>query len=656
MKPRNHQFSSRDPSPITIPSTLDFHGLATDSRAKKDSSRKKRPSSADVYGGNPSGFNIDDSLPRRGTYGSKSIGPKTSEFAFFKKLKTNSSQKFQSLSINKEEYRLKKSSSSKCRGEGTNILRSSSRDFRPTSPMENFTCMDFDPFLSPVERAAKNSKFTMNKAFSPLEDTCSTEKWIGKDCDDRESRDIFSRKRQRLRQWVADCSFPDIDELCSKGNDFVSLLLSRLFPGGNEKNSSNIPESWSMEINTKYEILASTEQDIHFKKLHWMRTRNLAGVEYMPSLESGPSSHWSSSLSEDMLSSSDSPTCFAHHTFLQDNLGVTSCQLGGRKAVSCIESEPTFGFSIAEYESPLLSRCPLKELDDFHGFNGSLLGRELPALLLEWDFKNKTNEKSLAIACQNADLMGNSLELSSWDQQEYQNNEFESLGPSKLCTSSILTNYPQTFCPLLSAHPPSYEQYDYEFTEYVLEEDKDRAADFKYHLPLTLSDAATYPYLTEDCHDETTCNGSDSFFSPESHSSSIGKVSNEEHHSLGYETPLNSYGGRFLSLSGSIEEHHSPRHFLEFPLKEIILPHLNSEDEHWNSLDGSRYRKKLKNFSSYMIGIHGRPSFFQSSLEKEKTCPLVLDNSSWEESRGEKHYDDSEMPGFDPSSAFWCGP
>ncbi|GKU86161.1 hypothetical protein SLEP1_g723 [Rubroshorea leprosula] len=619
MKPRNHQFSSRDPSPITIPSTLDFHGVATDSRANKDSSRKKRPNSADVYGGNPSGFNIDDSLPRRGTYGSKSIGPKTSEYAFFKKLKTDSSHKFQSLSINKEEYRLKKSSSSKCRGdgnstvrndisnyaEGTNIFRSSSRDFRPTSPMENFTCMDFDPFLSPVERAAKNSKVTMNKAFSPLEDTCSIEKWIGKDCDDREPRDIFSRKRQKLRQWVADCSFPDIDELCSKGHDFVSLLLSRLFPGDNEKNSSNTPESWSMEINTKYKILASTEQDIHFKKLHWMPTRNLAGVEYMPSLENGPSSHWSGSL---------------------------------------------------KYESPPLSRRPLKELDDFHSFNGSLLGRELPALLLEWDFKNMTNEKSLAIACQNADLMGNSFELNSWDHQEYQSNEFESFGPSKLRESSILANYPQTFCPLPSSHPLSYEQYDYEFTEYILEEDKDRAADFKYRLPLTLSGTATCPYLTEDCNDETTCNGSDSFFSPESHSSSVGKVSNEEHHSLGYETPLNSYGGRFLSLSCSIEEHHSPCHFLEFPLKEIILPHLNSEDEHWSSLDGSRYRKKLKNFSSYMIDIHGWPSFFQSSLEKEKTCPLVPDNSSWEESRGEKHYDDSEMAGFDPSSAFWCGP
>lgn len=72
--------------------------------------------------------------------------------------------------------------------------------------------------------------------------------------------ELFARKRQKLRQWVADTSFPEIDELCSKGldtsmlmspfisiiydvmdwmrnflrYDFVSVLVGRLFPQSKE--------------------------------------------------------------------------------------------------------------------------------------------------------------------------------------------------------------------------------------------------------------------------------------------------------------------------------------------------------------------------------------------------------------------------------------
>ncbi|CBI37233.3 unnamed protein product, partial [Vitis vinifera] len=62
----------------------------------------------------------------------------------------------------------------------------------------------------------------------------------GTQCIDEEA---FSRKRQKLRQWV-DTSFPEIDALYSKGYDFISVLLSRLSPKTSENKVCSFNFHW----------------------------------------------------------------------------------------------------------------------------------------------------------------------------------------------------------------------------------------------------------------------------------------------------------------------------------------------------------------------------------------------------------------------------
>ncbi|GLU03770.1 hypothetical protein SLE2022_209530 [Rubroshorea leprosula] len=114
-----------------------------------------------------------------------------------------------------------------------------------------------------------------------------------------------------------------------------------------------------------------------------------------------------------------------------------------------------------------------------------------------------TNEKRLAVASQNINSVRNLSVVSSQDHLEYLNNEFESFGAYGLCASSILANYLQTSCPVLPSHSTNYQKYDYEFKEYILAKNEDRAVDFS-HLPLTFSCTVKYPYLTDDC---SLCNG-----------------------------------------------------------------------------------------------------------------------------------------------------
>ncbi|XP_054813065.1 uncharacterized protein LOC129313736 [Prosopis cineraria] len=69
----------------------------------------------------------------------------------------------------------------------------------------------------------------------------------------------FCRKRQKLRQWVVDTSFPDMDKLCSKGHDIVSMLLTRLISDSNGENKDNNPKLGTAVTATPHDFLLSQE-------------------------------------------------------------------------------------------------------------------------------------------------------------------------------------------------------------------------------------------------------------------------------------------------------------------------------------------------------------------------------------------------------------
>lgn len=56
------------------------------------------------------------------------------------------------------------------------------------------------------------------------------ETWLNDDnCPPNQNKhdDLFSKKRQKLHQWVADISYPEIEDLCSKGLEYI--ILDKLF-------------------------------------------------------------------------------------------------------------------------------------------------------------------------------------------------------------------------------------------------------------------------------------------------------------------------------------------------------------------------------------------------------------------------------------------
>ncbi|KAL8489988.1 hypothetical protein ACS0TY_025765 [Phlomoides rotata] len=77
--------------------------------------------------------------------------------------------------------------------------------------------------VTPVGQSLFSSP--LNKESEKAENQCS-------------EKGIFSAKRQRLRQW-AHSSLSEVEKFNLKGFDLVPLLLSRLFPKGNENNDSS---------------------------------------------------------------------------------------------------------------------------------------------------------------------------------------------------------------------------------------------------------------------------------------------------------------------------------------------------------------------------------------------------------------------------------
>ncbi|XP_022728408.1 uncharacterized protein LOC111283972 [Durio zibethinus] len=632
-------------------------------------------------------------VTQRDPQSNRDDGPKTSEYAFFKKLKKDAGQRFDSHSMQREKNQPNKLNSSECRGveEGTKIVRNiskssevtnitrncykefrsplsvanisskelgsllsikivGSKDSRSPLPINNVTRINFDSFLPPVDGAANNSEVNLKNAFSTFESICSIEDWLEHDSNNKrlggsqsDQVDLFSRKRQKLRQWAHN-SFPEIEELFSKGYDLISMLLSRLLPWSNEKNTCGSAESAPMESNTNAELLACPKSDIPSEKLYRLPKRNNMEVEYMPYLENGTSCYWSDRSRETMLSNICSPT-YKNHSTLQKNLELPSCELRRKNLISCIEGESTFGFPLVRHGSfPPFSS--FKEPDDLHDSNGSLPGREPHLLLLEWDSVN-INERSLSATCQNTNWTIIPAVRSSWDHKQILNNWCELSDIHELCSSPVQGNYPQDFCTLLPPNSTSYGKHD--FGRSILEEEEETVAELN-HLPLTLSHSSKGLNLIADCDlYGIACKGSetnDILRSPGNHFGFMSRALGEENSTPGFGTHLSfALDVEWKCLQSSDlrrERCLSTYNDLQFLEKEIIYSNFLSEDEFESSSVGSSCRSLMS--SEDMVDIHDWQSFyFQISRNKDKAYPLLLDKSSWEDCTEETYDSDNQF-------------
>ncbi|XP_075647877.1 uncharacterized protein LOC142618748 isoform X5 [Castanea sativa] len=444
--------------------------------------------------------------------------------------------------------------------------------------------------------------------------------------------EIFSRKRQKLRKWVVETSYPHIEELCSKGYDFVSLLLSRLFPESNENSGFKKSKSRDIDIDTKSQFLNSLESHSQLKKLSHIPASNYMEPDHASHLDDGPSSCWLNRSPEGVLSTFYTPPSDASIACLKYEMRETGYEVGRRSPVLCTQCDSTCGFQSKRYGS--LAYNHLKELDDLHYPKKCLINSGSHPLLLGWDFDRSTEERNSYITCQNTELSVYSPSSSSLGGY-YQHILDDRIGAKELSESSFLS----TFSPNVISFPWSYSasDNDLDFGKQV-EDKEDINADFN-HFPLALTLAPDYLTLAEDHKNDTKCKDSSIFFSP--HNLNImSKVFSERYHHPGYEGVLLSdlsSGVDFdlewdcPSLNGSSRKHHSPFNYaFQSPRNEGTYSCFLLKDKSESLLDGSSHRGTLSHVSD-IVNIQDLSSFyFQMPLEKDKSCPLLLDKSSWD--------------------------
>ncbi|KAI3782923.1 hypothetical protein L2E82_12982 [Cichorium intybus] len=91
------------------------------------------------------------------------------------------------------------------------------------------------------------------------------------------NKEVFSMKREKLRQLVADKSLYDVNEVSSKGFDLVSVLMSRILPKDHKNNCTD-------ETNSKYKLTIKNHEANKRKFIEYLD-------DDIPNLEWNPKDH-----------------------------------------------------------------------------------------------------------------------------------------------------------------------------------------------------------------------------------------------------------------------------------------------------------------------------------------------------------------------------
>ncbi|CAK9309753.1 unnamed protein product [Citrullus colocynthis] len=198
-----------------------------------DSIRRKRTKVGDLDRDRPWTCRRDSSpislKERHVTYPNNA---KTSEFAFFKKLKEDANHRFSSSLPRQKELQSKKFNSSDDFRERASPVENPYKDFRSHHLVENVTPVNFNSLHLHLGNSSKISEVDVEHAHKTLKDTQSKQRNV-------ENDDIFSRKRQKLRQFIQDMSFHGTGDSYEKGYGVISALLSRLIPESNQYKFNN---------------------------------------------------------------------------------------------------------------------------------------------------------------------------------------------------------------------------------------------------------------------------------------------------------------------------------------------------------------------------------------------------------------------------------
>ncbi|XP_019165755.1 PREDICTED: uncharacterized protein LOC109161719 [Ipomoea nil] len=386
-------------------------------------SKAKRVRFADVNRA-PLSNNISDdsSTGFEATRDPQSSGiPKTSEYAFFKKVMEGAIQRNQH-SLNKEsEQKLKdgrhcypnilhkeKEKLKKCKTNDytskalrkSNMLNCHIGDINLSVQSEKVSLNNQCPFVSPENGRCKSPgmssrpRISHPKNVTTLDQNLQLSPQVALKFSDSHclASEVFSAKRQKLRLW-AETALSGTENFSSKGYDMVTLLLSRLSPGLNENKGSKHKDNTGCSP-------VLTESDPSEMRHHQSYRIDLTEPEY-ETCQSSELPSWSIGTIE--IFPVDCPAfasdnCFTKynantvsHNEMVDNSHGSKSETT-KRLLKHIDSPVHLLFG----RSGFTDRYHLMEPDSFYSLDESPK-REPQTLLLDWDFDNEKDEPEITL-------------------------------------------------------------------------------------------------------------------------------------------------------------------------------------------------------------------------------------------------------------------
>ncbi|EOA32576.1 hypothetical protein CARUB_v10015865mg [Capsella rubella] len=301
MRRRNHRTKADETLKKTDPrkNGLKFTDPSI-SRADSDLKRRRRVSFDDV----------DHQSSLNEAQVGRSIDAKTSEFAFFKKLKSGFGHSSDSSDSNKSSNKVEqnpKTFESRVKpgeyaAETDREANDRSKSYSFSTPIHSARRGSCGSAMVPVNLTQmvrekypgkSSSSFSRDKDSVPSGNNLRSASGGISD----EKGDIFFMKRKKLHQWVKDTLFSEIPEVTSNGNghDLVSVLLTRLFPDTEETHPSRFSTERTDRVNRR--TFVDSPGSKFLKRSHQSYTE----VDYSLQMERDRLISWQGWLEKDII-------------------------------------------------------------------------------------------------------------------------------------------------------------------------------------------------------------------------------------------------------------------------------------------------------------------------------------------------------------------
>ncbi|KAL3517763.1 hypothetical protein ACH5RR_020352 [Cinchona calisaya] len=550
--------------------------------------------------------------------------PKTSEYAFFKKLKEDIGGYY--VNDRKTETSIPSNISKSERERPTNqfSLLSSPTQAKPDNVSELNSRDEYKENKQRSSLPCVNHVTPQRKNFAAVSPFSSVSNNSG---NPYAGTGIFSVKRQKIRQLVAN-TFPAVGDCSAKGFDLVSLLISRLFPNGNEDECCRYSISKGV-LDTTYQLPVLPGSDAE-EKIH---TRNTTKFKYASCWNNDFPEYWSSTPRKRVLSKRDVTISnvplieYNAETDFRDKEAILNCGLHD-KAITNIFRDRDSSYYLSFNSQKSLSSDHLRELD---GFLNEPVGKEPQILLLGWDVNEEKEQTFCSTLATSSDVAYRKILDDSLDLCTNDTLDFYSLATSsdvaywKILDDSLdlCTNDTRDFYSLPSAYSTSARWHDLRRDH---EDNYAVANQFPFFYPKYLT-------MAEDC--DTCCllekNNvnlhNQDYTGRKGHFEALlfsGGVNDDKR------LPLSSFSGGDCS---------SNSHIFHFPFREDICPF--APEESW--LYRPKHRETTVTFSEGAFDVaNWFAGNLHAPLDKLMGHSLLLDNSGRFRSEEEIPFDDDD--------------